>query len=164
MALEVAFQCLAAHERNDRSRSVKRTALVSCVHGLFENLAQHLGINGDLNVERCRLEHCEIEPIEEVSQDWQQGLVRNTERASIVKGGVFREQATIQERNIANERVQCGVVTADVPRARIVEPCEEELFKSINVEVGVTVSRLDVVAPDGVEVICLPFELQPSLA
>ena len=67
-ALQVALQRLTAHERDDRTRRVVRAAVVATGYQLLEHLAQHLWVDGDLDVEGCRLHDGEVEPVEQVGE------------------------------------------------------------------------------------------------
>src|SRR5262249_48423234 len=66
--LQSLLQGFAAHERYDRPRCVVPTRFLSRFafgHKLLKDFAKHLRIDGNLNVEWCRLFNCEVIPFEQ---------------------------------------------------------------------------------------------------
>ena len=130
---------------------------------LLEHLPQHFGVDRDLDVERRRLHHGEVEAVEQAAQDPLDDAVRHDDARSPVQVGLL-EQPTVQERRRADLGVQDGIVAAEVSGLRVVQPREEEQAQPIEVEVLVVAIGGLVVLPEGVEVVIVVVEGEPPFA
>jgi hypothetical protein len=105
-------------------------------HQFFKDLAQHLRIDRDLDVERRGLGDREVEAIQQIAQDQLEAPVGHAGiRAAVVL--VLFEQATVQVGHVPNQRSERMVIVdaGDVDLVRVIETGEEEQLQPVAVEV-----------------------------
>ena len=155
-AFEVALERLAAHEGDDRSRRVVGARVVASGDQFLEDLAQHLGVDGDLDVERRRLHHGEVELVEELRQSAAGSRRRGREcdvtLDRVVQVG-FLEQSTVEEWDVADEEVDAA--SADRANQGLLRPSKEEERQSVAVDSCPALAWTGVGVPERVEVVSL---------
>ena len=77
---------------------------MAAVDQLLEDLAEHLGVDGDLDVEGRRLHDGEVKPVEEVAQDPLDDAVRHDDTRSPVQVGLL-EQPAVEEGHVSDQQV-----------------------------------------------------------
>ena len=75
LPLQVALEGLAAHERHHWPGGVVGAGVVAAGDQFLEHLAQHLRVDGHLDVEGRGLHHREVESFEQAGQNLPDGLV-----------------------------------------------------------------------------------------
>src|SRR3712207_8029474 len=93
--MQVALERLPAHERDDLFRGVVAPRLVAPRNQLFEDLAEHLRVDGDLDVQGRALCDREVEPVEKVPEDESEALVRHYHAGPAVVS-VLLEQTAVK--------------------------------------------------------------------
>ena len=135
LTFKVPLEGLATHERDHGAWGIVRAGLVAAGNQLLKHLAQHFGIDRNLCVVGSGLHDREVELVKQVAQDRLYRIVWNAD-ASPVEVVLLKESA-VEERHVANERVQCLVVPIQVQGLLVVQPRKEQGGQPVVVEVVV---------------------------
>ena len=127
----------------------------------LEHLAQHLRVDGNLDVKGRGLHHREVKAVEKASQHLLNGSVGNRDVVAPVQLRLLKQPA-VKERNVADVGVHRRVVAHQVEGLRVVQPGEEKGVQPVAVEVGLRTVGL-IVLPQCLEVVGIPTETKPPL-
>ena len=168
---QVLDQGLAAHEGYDGLGRVVAALLVAAGDQFFEDLAKHLGIDGDVDLQWRALGHGEVVTGEEATfrvENRGDGLVGNDHTGAIIFG-VSVKKATVQIGNIAHQIAQdtAAIDGHQVAFLRVVERRKEEQPQAVGVEIGRALRlrlRVPIVISNRSQVVGAVAKTQPALA
>ena len=141
--------------------------LVASRHQLLEDAAQHLRVDGDLDVQGRALRDGEVVVVEEGVEGLVEDRVGHRDPLPVVQGLPLEEPA-VEVGHVPDQALEEALALDghQVPFSGIVQPLEEEHLEPLVVKVcgGIALPRPEVVLPQRPQVVGAPGEGQPPLA
>ena len=165
LCLQVALECLTAHEADDWLGGVVTSAVVPPGHQFLEYLPQHLRVNCDFNIERRTLRNGEVESLKKAAGFIEDLLVRcicDPDLGVVILSGLL-EEAAVEVLHFPNGGFDSPALSLKDDSSLLVVKGREQELQAVFVEILSVLLQRDVGGPERGKVVRAAVNGEPAL-